>query len=92
MLSITPTAPSDASVKALQDRFNRDVQVSIRQIRDEVEERLSSLETRMTEMETVWEKFYTVEWPEQKLIITSNTNRISALESAIAALQEPPPL
>lgn len=89
MLSITPTAPSDASVKALQDRFNRDVQVSIRQIRDEVEERLSSLETRMTVMEGVWEAFYTIEWPAYKV---ATENRFLAIEAAIAALQEPPPL
>jgi len=80
MHNIIPMAPSDASVKILQDRFNRDVQTSIRQITDEGEDRLSNLETRVTDLETVWKEFYTVEWPAYKI---ETENRFLAIEAVL---------
>lgn len=83
MDNLVPQAPSDASNPILQDRFNRDVNTSIRQMKDEIETRLSKVEEDLAALIIEWEAFYDVEWVEYQ---EAAENRFLEIEAAIAAL------
>lgn len=82
MYSIVPQAPSESSSYQLQDRFNRDVNTAIKQIREETEARLSKLETDLALLTAEWREFYDVEWEEYQ---EATENRFLAIENAMAA-------
>lgn len=91
MRNIVPQAPSDASNSSLQDRFNRDVNTSIKQMKEEVETRLSKVEKDLADLIEEWREFYDVEWynyynVEWKDYKEATENRFQAIEAAIAAL------
>jgi len=94
MDNITPNVPSTAADSALQDRFNRDVQVSIRQLSGEVEVRLSALSARIDELRidldaliVEWREFYDVEWPAEVARINQNESDIADHEARIQVLE-----
>ena len=62
MDNLVPQAPSDAADARLQNRFNRDVNTSIRQMKDEIEARLSKVEKELADLIEEWREFYDVEW------------------------------
>ena len=83
MDNLVPQAPSDAADARLQNRFNRDVNTSIRQMKDEIETRLSKVEKELADLIEEWREFYDVEWVEYQ---EATENRFLEIEAAIAAL------